>query len=358
MNGQITLKHQLGALDLAVDMTLEPGVTAIFGPSGAGKTSILRAVAGLLTPDTGQIRIGGQTWFDDHGVNLPPHRRNLGYVFQEPRLFPHLSVAQNLRYGAPRGAAIDDFVALLGLHPLLDRRPSGLSGGEAQRVALGRALLAGPEILLMDEPLSALDLRLKQEIMPYLEELRGTARVPILYVSHDIDEVARLADRVVLVENGRAEPAQTVAEALAGAAPSSGLGRVIAGGLLQARIASHHTADGLTELTLGPQSLWLPGLLEPLGGTVNLRIEARDVTLSVTEPRGLSALNILPVTITAIDPGPGAGALVRLDHAGHAFSARLTTRSVRLLDLAPGQRVHAVLKTMSVAQSRVSTRPA
>lgn len=355
MNGLVRLRHQLGTLTLSADFTFEPGITALFGPSGAGKTSILRAVAGLLRPDAGHVEMAGKVWFDGGAINLPPHERKLGYVFQEPRLFPHLSVARNLRFGA-RDRDGSDLVSLLGLGPLLNRRPSHLSGGEAQRVALARALLSEPQILLMDEPLAALDLGLKQEIMPYLEALRARTDIPILYVSHDIDEVTRLADRVILIEHGECQAAQPVADALATAAPTSGLGRAIAGGLLRARIEAHHGDDGLTELSIGADRLWLAGRLEPLGGTVQLRIEARDVTLSVARPQGLSALNILPVTIRSIDAGPGAGALVRLDHDGQGFAARLTTRSVRELALASGQQVHAILKTMSVAQTRVTMR--
>ena len=352
MTGHIRIQHRLGTVTLDVDMPIAPGITAIFGPSGAGKTSILRAVAGLLTPEDGRIEIAGALWFDPAtGVNLPAHRRKLGYVFQEPRLFPHLTVAQNLRFGAPRGQDISGMVALLGLGPLLDRRPAGLSGGEAQRVALGRALLATPGILLMDEPLSALDMALKREILPYIERLRRETGVPILYVSHDIDEVARLADQVVLIEAGHTTDAQPVAQALAGAKPGSALGRTIAGGLLTGTVVAHHPTEGLTEISLGgPERLWLPGLHAPMGGPVQLRVEARDVALSLTRPEGLSALNILPVTITRIDAGPGAGALIRLDHRGQTFAARLTARSVRLLELAPGQSVHAVIKTMSLAQ--------
>jgi len=356
MMGHIELHHNLGALNLDVEIPISPGVTAIFGPSGAGKTSILRACAGLLTPQNGRIEIDGTVWFDSaRNQNLQPHKRRVGFVFQEPRLFPHLSVQQNLRYGAAKGASLHPLVDLLGLTALLDRRPAHLSGGEAQRVALGRALLAKPRILLMDEPLSALDLALKHDIVPYLEALKREAQVPILYVSHDIDEVARLADHVVLLEDGRAMPPCDVATAFAGTAPASRLGRSIAGGLLRAEVAMHHDSDGLTELRMGDVALLVPGKIEPIGSMVQLRIEAKDVTLSVEPPVGLSALNVLPATITAIDPGPGAGALVRLDHQGQVFAARLTARSIRNLQLTTGQSVHAILKTMSVGQARVAT---
>ena len=357
MSDRVSLRHRIGALHLDVDLPIEPGVTAIFGPSGAGKTSILRAVAGLLTPESGKIGIGGDTWFDsDARVNIPTHRRGTGYVFQEPRLFPHLSVEQNIRYGAPRRAKLDAQVALLGLGPLLGRRPTGLSGGEAQRVALARALLSEPRILLMDEPLSALDQALKDDILPYLEGLCRETALPILYVSHDIDEVARLADRIALLEQGRTSPPQSVASALADAAPQSALARTIAGGLLRARIRAHHPEDRLTEVQIGADRLWLPGLHDPMGGEVQLRIEARDVTLSLSRPEGMSALNVLPVRILRIDPGPGSGVLLRLDHEGQSFAARLTARSARLLSLSAGQSVFAVLKTMSVTHSRVAHR--
>ncbi|MBF9030680.1 molybdenum ABC transporter ATP-binding protein [Rhodobacterales bacterium HKCCE3408] len=351
MSALVSLRHRLGAVELSIEAEMPPGITVLFGPSGAGKTSILRAIAGLLHPEDGRITAGGETWLDTGaGIDLPAHRRRVGYVFQEPRLFPHLTVARNIAYGGQPDAAL---IELLGLGPLLSRRPGSLSGGEAQRVALARALSRDPSILLMDEPLSALDLGLKRDILPFFERLRDEAGRPILYVSHDIDEVARLADRVILIEDGRAGPSRTVAEALTGD-PGSALGRAIAGGLLVATVAAHDPEDNLTEARIGDQRLWLPGRIGEPGDRLRLRLDARDVTLALDRPQGISALNILPATVTAIDPGPGAGALVRLDHQGQGLTARLTRRSVTALGLEPGRRVFAILKTMAATPERVA----
>ncbi|MBF9032792.1 molybdenum ABC transporter ATP-binding protein [Rhodobacterales bacterium HKCCE2091] len=353
MTGRVEIGRSVAGFTLDFAADLAPGVTAIFGPSGAGKTTVLRAVAGLTRPDRGRIVVGGETLFDaDAGIDRPVAKRRVGYVFQEPRLFPHLSVARNLRYGA-RGGGTDGVVDLLGLGSLLDRRPATLSGGEAQRVALGRALLSDPRILLMDEPLSALDLARKREIYPWLDRLRAEARIPILYVSHDIDEVARLADRMILMDAGRVAAEGPVAAILSRAGTAAAT-RAIAGGLLTAEIAGHDVADGLTEARIGDQRLWLPGRVGEAGERVQIRLDARDVTLALDRPERISALNVLPVTVTAIDTGPEAGALVRLDHQGQGLTARLTRRSVAALALAPGQRVYAIVKTMSATPARVA----
>lgn len=355
MTSHVSLRHQQGDLTLQADVTLEAGITALFGPSGAGKTSILRAIAGLLTPDQGRIEINGTLWLETaQGLNRPTAARGVGYVFQEPRLFPHMTVAQNLQYGQKPGMDKTPLVKMLGLSELLQRRPTTLSGGEAQRVSLARALLTDPKILLMDEPLSALDLGLKRDIFPYLDRLRAEARCPILYVSHDLDEVTRLADRIILIEGGKTQPAQSLGQALATAAPASRLSRAIAGGLLEATIHAHHPQDHLTEARIEDQPLWLPGRVGGPGDPVRLRVDARDVMIAARKPDGLSALNALPVTITAIDRGPGSGALVRLDHQGQALTARVTQRSVRGLGLAVGQNVHAVLKTMAVTEGKIT----
>jgi molybdenum ABC transporter ATP-binding protein len=252
----VRLRHAFG--DFALDLGFEApaGVTALHGPSGAGKTSVVRAVAGLLHPDQGRIALNGTVLFDSAArIRVPPHRRRIGAVFQEPRLFPHLSVRRNLTYGrrmagAPRDAAAFDRVTeLLGLGGLLDRRPGGLSGGEAQRVAIGRALLARPRLLVMDEPLSALDAPRRAEILPYLARLRDEAGVPILYVSHSAAEVAQLATTIVLMEAGRVRRAGPAADILADPAVAPSLGTGGAGAVLSGRVAAHH-ADGLSEIAL------------------------------------------------------------------------------------------------------------
>jgi molybdate transport system ATP-binding protein len=354
----IRLRHAFAGFTLDVDITTGPGVTALFGRSGSGKTTIVNAVAGLLRPDEGTIHLDGDTLLDTATNRfLPPHRRRMGYVFQDSRLFPHLTVRQNLTYARrfTRSATLpfDQVTDLLGLAPLLDRRPATLSGGERQRTAIGRALLSAPQLLLMDEPLASLDDRRKAEILPYLERLRDETRLPILYVSHAMPEVARLADHLVLIDAGRVTAQGPTAALLSDPATAPALGLREAGSLLTARIAGHD-ADGLTRLDTATGPLWLPRLTAPPGTDVRLRILAQDVMIATTRPTGISALNILPATITDIRPGEGPGTLVRLALGPDAILARITRRSADTLALHPGQQVYAVLKAVSVAQENVT----
>jgi molybdate transport system ATP-binding protein len=284
----------------------------------------------------------------------------MGYVFQDARLFPHLTVRQNLLYArrftrAP-GPPLDQVTDLLGLAPLLDRRPGTLSGGERQRVAIGRALLAAPRLLLMDEPLAALDEPRKAEILPHLERLRDELHLPILYVSHALPEVARLADTLVLLDAGRVSAQGPTTALLADPATAPALGLRDAGALLPARIAGHD-ADGLTRLDTATGPLWVPRIDGVPGAAVKLRILAQDVMIATTRPTGISALNILPATVTEIRPGDGPGALVRLAIGPDTLLARITRRSANALALHPGQSVHAVLKAVSVAQGNITPRP-
>lgn len=358
MTLHIALKHRFGAFDLDVTIQAPAGVTALFGRSGSGKTTIINAVAGLIRPDQGHIRLGDQVLFDSRlAINLPPHRRRIGYVFQDARLFPHLTVRQNLTYGrwfAPKGAgpSFDHIVDLLGIGPLLARRPGTLSGGEKARVAIGRALLSNPQLLALDEPLAALDEPRKAEILPYLERLRDDLRLPILYVSHAMSEVARLADTVVLIEAGRVTATGTTAEMLSNPATAPGLGLREAGALLTARVAAHEE-DGLTRLDGPTGPLWLPHVNAAPGTALRLRIMAQDVMLATRRPEHISALNILPAVVRDIRMGEGPGALVRLDIGSETLLARITRRSAQGLALAPDQPVFAVLKAVSVAQENV-----
>jgi molybdate transport system ATP-binding protein len=343
------------ALDVAQDFALS-GVTAIFGRSGSGKSTLLRIIAGLETRATGQVTLDGTVW-QDGTLRMPPEQRGVGYVFQDTRLFPHLSVRGNLDFALKRarglgGPGLDEVVTAFDLGPLLARRPTALSGGERQRVAIGRALLTAPAILLMDEPLAALDEARKAEILPYLERLRDEGGVPILYVSHAMAEVARLANRVVLIEAGRITATGTAAEILSDPAIAPGLGLREAGALLTARVAAQDE-DGLTRLDSAAGPLWLPRVAAPVGASLRIRILAQDVMLATMRPEGLSALNILPVIVRDIRQGDGPGALVRLDAAGDALLARVTRRSVEALGLTPGRAVFAVLKAVSVAQENV-----
>ena len=358
MTLQITLQHRFAGFALDVAFEAPAGVTALFGRSGSGKTTVINAVAGLLRPDRGRIVVSGETLLDTaRGVNLPPHRRRIGYVFQDARLFPHLTVRQNLLYGrwfAPRqqGIAEERIVDLLGIAPLMARRPGALSGGEKSRVAIGRAILSNPRLLLLDEPLAALDEARKAEILPYLERLRDELHLPILYVSHAMAEVARLANTVVLIDAGRVTAAGRTAEILADPAAAHGLGLREAGALLTARIAAQD-ADGLTRLDSAAGSVWLPRVAAPVGTVLRIRILAQDVMLALTRPEGISALNILPATVRDIRQGDGPGALVRLDAGGEVMLARVTRRSATALALAPGVPVFAILKAVSVAQENV-----
>jgi molybdate transport system ATP-binding protein len=358
MSLEVRLRHAFGAFTLDVAFNAPQGITVLFGRSGSGKTTIVNAVAGLLRPDAGRIAVGGQVLTDtDTRFNLPPHRRRIGYIFQEGRLFPHLTVRQNLRYGAwfaPKSAEREDMervVDLLGIGHLLDRRPGALSGGEKQRVAIGRALLSAPRLILADEPLAALDEARKSEILPYFERLRDEFAVPILYVSHSASEVARLATTVVALEGGRVT-AQGAASEVLGDPAILPAGAREAGALLHARVAAHHD-DGLTELDAGGIPLFLPRLSAPPGTPVRVRIAAHDVLLSRERPEGLSALNILPGTVADLRAGEGPGVLVALDTRAGRVLARITRRSTDALGLRPGVTAHAVVKTVSVAPGDV-----
>ena len=361
MTLSVAVTHRFGAFTLEAAFEAPPGVTALYGRSGSGKTSVVNAVAGLLRPDAGRIALNGDVLFDSStGLCLPPNRRRIGYVFQDGRLFPHLTVRQNLTYGrhfAPRSSrqaagTFDRIVGLLGIGALLDRRPGTLSGGEKARVAIGRAILSNPQLLLMDEPLAALDEARKAEILPYLERLRDDLELPILYVSHAMSEVARLATTVVLMEAGRVVAAGPTAQVLADPATAPNLGLREAGALLTARVVGQDD-DGLTRLDGPAGPLWLPRLDAPLGAVVRVRVLAQDVMLSLTRPEGFSALNMLPATVQDIRMGDGPGALLRLKVGDEVLLARITRRSVDALRLVPGLAIFAVLKAVSVAQENV-----
>jgi molybdate transport system ATP-binding protein len=355
---EVSLKHTFAGFTLDAQFHAPPGVTVLFGRSGSGKTTIINAVAGLLLPDQGRIAAGDWVLFDTKtGRRLRPHKRRIGYIFQEGRLFPHLSVRQNLGYGtwfAPKDAPREDMgriVDLLGLGALLDRRPGALSGGEKQRVAIGRALLSAPKLILADEPLAALDEARKAEILPYLERLRDEVNIPILYVSHAASEVARLATTVIAIEAGRVVAHGPAAQVLGDPAILPAGARE-AGALITARVVCHHD-DGLSELEANGIVLFLPQLAHALGTRLRLRIAAHDVILSRHRPEGLSALNILPGLVQDIRAGAGPGAIVAIDTVAGRVLARVTRRSATALGLAPGVGVHAIVKSVSVAPGDV-----
>lgn len=359
---EVALKHDFQGFGLDAAFAAPNGVTVLFGRSGSGKSTIVKAVAGLLRPDSGRITLGGDVLLDTaRGIALPPHRRRIGTVFQEGRLFPHLTVRQNLAYGrwfAPRGARqenADHVIDMLGIGHLLDRRPGLLSGGEKQRVAIGRALLCSPRLILADEPLAALDEARKAEILPYFERLRDEVAVPILYVSHSASEVARLATTVVALENGRVVRQGPPGDVL-GDPSVTPLGSREAGALIEARVVRHHE-DGLSELEAGGMVLFLPHLAQAPGRSVRVRIAAHDVIPARQQPEGLSALNILSGTVSEIREGGGPGAMVAIDTPAGRVLARVTRRSVAALGLAPGAPVHAVIKTVSVAPADIGGQP-
>lgn len=362
MTLSVDLTHSFGAFTLQAAFQAPPGITVLYGRSGSGKTTIVNAVAGLLVPRHGRIAIGQQVLLDTAtGTRLPPHRRALGVIFQEGRLFPHLSVRANLLYGrrfARRGGDarqtapdFDHVVDMLGIGTLLARRPAKLSGGEKQRVAIGRALLANPGLILADEPLAALDDARKEEILPYFERLRDETAIPILYVSHSEQEVARLATWIVALDRGRIT-AQGPAARMLSDPMVTPAGVRAAGAVIEAEIVAHH-ADGLSELVAGGCPLWLPRVAQAPGTRLRLRIAAQDVILARERPTAISALNMLAGRVAALRPGAGPGTLVSLDTAAGTVLARITQRSAQALDLAPGADCHAIIKALSIAPGDV-----
>ncbi|MEI4486249.1 molybdenum ABC transporter ATP-binding protein [Frigidibacter sp. MR17.14] len=343
---------------LDVAFAAPPGVTALFGRSGAGKTTVVQAVAGLVRPDAGTITLGDRALLSPAGA-VPPHRRRIGYVFQDARLFPHLNVRRNLGYGRwfARGRALAEpgpVIEMLGIGALLDRPVGGLSGGERQRVALGRALLSGPELLLMDEPLAALDQARKDEILPYLERLRDELRLPILYVTHSAAEVARLATTVVVLEAGRVAVAGPVAEVLSDPGAGAALGLRELGAVIEARLAGQEP-DGLSRLSISGGTLLLPRIEAAPGARLRVRIHAEDVMIARAVPGAISALNVLPAVVESLRLGEGPGALVRLRIGQDRILVRLTRRSALALELAPGLACHAVLKSVAVAKGDIGS---
>jgi molybdate transport system ATP-binding protein len=362
MTLDFAVRHRLGDFRLDAAFTAGRGVTALFGRSGAGKSTVVNAVAGLIRPDDGRIEVDGTVLVDTkRGIFVPAHRRRVGYVFQEGRLFPHLTVRGNLRYGhlfAPRGEAgaqFDHVVELLGIAHLLARRPAGLSGGEKQRVAIGRALLARPRILLMDEPLAALDAARKAEILPYIERLRDETRIPIVYVTHAVPEVVRLATTLVVLSDGRVEASGPLPGIMPLVHADAMGGRDEAGAIVEAQVSAFDPVYGLTTLATQAGPLHVPGRIGEPGARVRVHVHARDVMLGLRAPVDLSALNMLDGTIAAITHRDDASADVRLDCHGVALVARLTRRSVETLRLAPGVSVVAIIKSIAIDRSSIGT---
>ena len=354
----LRLALRRAAFTLDVDLPLpDGGITALFGPSGSGKTTVLRCVAGLERAH-GAVRVAGETWQDDaQRVFLPAWRRAVGYVFQEASLFPHLSVRGNLAYAQRRAAggpdiALDDVVALLGIGHLLDRATPGLSGGERQRVAIARALATRPKLLLLDEPLAALDPARRGEVMPWLERLRDEVRLPMLYVTHSADEVARLADTVVLLEDGRVRAHGPLAATL-GRTDLPFVPEEEAAALLQGRIGAVDARWHLARVDFDGGALWLRDDGLPAGHAVRVRVLARDVSVATEPPASgtTSIQNVLPCTVAGVAPSTHPSqVVVQLQVGGSVLLARVTARAADALRLAPGQRAWAQVKSAALVR--------
>lgn len=347
MKLDVNFSLRLGTFPLDVQFVSDAPVTALFGRSGSGKTTVLNAIAGLVTPTRGRIALGDTVFFDQPR-SIQVQKRRVGYVFQEGRLLPHLSVRQNLlygrffnRHGLGGHREVDRIVELLDLPHLLARRPHGLSGGEKQRVAIGRALLARPRLLLMDEPLASLDTQRKAEILYYVERLREEVRVPIVYVSHAIDEVVRLANTIVILAEGRVARCGSVAEIFEG------------GAVIETRVAEQDLDWGLARLEFPGGVLYAPDVDALVGEPVRVRIGARDVSLATARPQGLSMLNVIAGTISRLGEPVGASIDVEVNAAGTPILARVTRKSAAELGLEPGKHVFALIKSVAIDRPSV-----
>ncbi|NVO05679.1 MAG: molybdenum ABC transporter ATP-binding protein [Rhodoferax sp.] len=354
MGIQARFQHRYAGFALDVDLDLPgKGVTALFGPSGCGKTTLLRCMAGLTRATQGQLTVQGTVW-QSASHFMPTHQRPLGYVFQEANLFAHLSVPRNLRYGQSRVPVgeqripFDSVVDLLGIAHLLERMPQGLSGGERQRVAIARALLTSPRLLLMDEPLAALDLARKNEFLPYLERLHDELDIPVIYVSHAPDEVARLADHIVVMQEGRAVAVGPLTETLARLDLPIHLGED-AGVVLRAVVVERDAEWHLARVEFDGGSLWVRDAGHAIGHAVRVRILARDVSIALAPVSGVSIQNCLSATVKQMagDYHP-ALSLLRLSVGASPLLARLTHRSAAALQLAPGKPVWVQIKAVAL----------
>jgi molybdate transport system ATP-binding protein len=352
----VDVSRRLGAFSLDARFESSGRLTAFFGHSGSGKTTLINLIAGLERPDRGRIEIDGRTLVDtDARVFVPTHRRRIGYVFQDARLFPHLTVRQNLAYGrllsprADRWADMARIIELLGIGHLLDRRPARLSGGEKSRVAVGRALAASPRLLLMDEPLAALDEDRKAEILPFVERLRDELGIPVVYVSHAIAEVARLATDVVLLAGGRAVTSGPADEVLAHLELSLPEIRDESAALVEVVLEGRDPDFGLS-LLRSPAGLWRVSRLDaPIGARLRVRVRARDVMLALDRPTRISALNVFAATVLGVtETSDAPDALVDLDAGGDRLVARVTRQTVATLGLAPGVPLWAIAKAVSL----------
>lgn len=353
MSIEARFRFRYKGFSLATELNVPArGVTALWGPSGCGKTTLLRAMAGLLAGVDGYFRVADEVWQDGRR-GLPTHRRALAYVFQEASLFPHLSVRANLTYGmqrvpvGERRIAFDQVVSMMGLAPLLERGTLSLSGGERQRVAIGRALLASPRLLLMDEPLAALDRESKAEIFPFLERLHRELQIPVFYVSHAADEVARLADFLLVMAQGCIQASGPVGDMLTRLDLPLAY-RSEAAAVIEVTVSGHDDRYHLTRLDFPGGCFTVPREALAIGSRVRLQVPARDVSITCEHQRGTSILNIFPVRVVALAEEGAARVMLRLDAGGIPLLSRVTLKSVKALGLVPGCRVFAQVKSVAL----------
>jgi molybdate transport system ATP-binding protein len=348
-------------IPLDIAFRVEPGeLLALVGHSGSGKSTMLRTIAGLWFPAEARVAVGDEVWLDTaSGVALPPHRRSVGIVFQSYALFPHMTAEANILAAMPhvpkarRLGEARRLLALVNLAGLEHRRPAEMSGGQQQRVAVARALAREPAALLLDEPFSAVDRATREKLHQEVAALRSHLNMPVVLVTHDIDEARMLADRMVVIEAGRTLRAGPAADVVFDPVALRALGIREAGSSIMARVAAHEE-DGLTRLETSAGSVWAPHIDAPPGAAVRLRIPAHEVLISRARPEGLSALNVLAATVEDVAYGEGPGALVRLRAGDDAILARITRRSAESLGLAPGAQCHVILKSMAIAREQVS----
>lgn len=356
----VDIEQRLGDFHLAVRFSAEAPIVGLFGRSGAGKSSVINAIAGIAKPLRGSIVVNDTCLFDAaRNIDLRPEERRIGYVFQDALLFPHLDVASNLLYGHRLRRTSERFIEqrkvvdLLGLGELLTRKPLTLSGGEKQRVAIGRALLAQPRILLLDEPLAALDVPRKTEILDYIERLRDELHIPMVYVSHSVSEITRLADTVVMLADGQCLAVGDTEVVMQRPDLEPATGRYEAGSLIDARVVAHDAAEQLTTLAFDGGNLIVPMLHAAVGERVRARIRARDVSLAVHRPTQISILNILKGRVTSIDAEAGSIVDVQLAVGAASLTARITRHSLRELRIRVGQELYALVKAVSFDQRSV-----
>lgn len=352
---EVRLNHRQGDFRLNAEFQAEANsITGLFGKSGTGKTTLINILAGLIKPDGGHISIGDEVLFDSaKGIDYPPEKRRIGYIFQDSRLFPHMNVRANLTYGmtdshAPNGHMnFDQVVDLLGIASLLERRPKFLSGGEKQRVAIGRALLSNPRLLLMDEPLASIDVQRRSEILPFIEQLRDQVGMTVIYVSHAIEEVIRLADKMVLLSGGEIAASGSVEEIMSRLDLHPLTGRFDAGAVLSTTFAKYDAEFDIGELAFGGGSFRVTGVNLPEGTPLRAHVRARDVSLMLTRPQGTSILNVFEGKITEIGDASGPQIDILLD-IGAPLMVRVTRKSYTDLALAPGKTVYALIKAVAI----------